>query len=345
MTDDATHAGWRAASRIHHHYFTGLLLYLLQKRGEAAGSELIFQIFRRQHGEKFVAGLTTLGLADLPPAVAGAQFIYLANLVGGVKVEYMPENDHKAWVRYPPPRWAYEGSAICAVPRETSIAFMRAFHSHVGVSLGNPRLGFVCTAITTDGDPGLEGYFIEEDYDLAEDERLRFRTEEQGPDFDPALAPTLDWGETRLLKARRNYAVQYMRMALPVLSEMFDPDDAASLGHGAAKLVGLQAYDETRALIGIDGNDAAAFGSYLQAMLRGCGDEAEIGNDGNAVIVEAPRLRILDAEGPGADGARFDAWNGLWEGALALHNRHLRLTLDARADHGADTWRWRIASR
>ncbi len=340
MSEASTLAGWRAATWMHHHYFTGLLLYLLQKRGEAAGSELIFRVFRRQHEAKFLIGLKTLGLDSLPPAVACAQFIYLANLVGGVKVEYMAESNAKAWVRYPPPRWAYEGPAICAVPRRTSIAFMRAFHSQCGVSLANPRLGFVCTAMTTDGEPGLEGYFIEEARELAEDERLRFRPEESGPDFDPAKAPRLDWDETRLAKARRNYAIQYIRMALPVLAEIFGADEGAGLGRAAARLVGMQAYDETAAMLGIEGRDAPAFAAYLQAMLSGGGDEAEIGTEGPAATVTTSRLRILDGDGPG-----FEAWNGLWQGALAVHNRHLTLEAVARRDRGDDFWRWRIADR
>ncbi|MDP6709200.1 MAG: hypothetical protein QF893_22910 [Alphaproteobacteria bacterium] len=341
MTGDPTLSRWRAATRLHHDYFTGLLLYLLQTRGEAAGSELIFRIFRRQHEEKFLAGLKTLGLDSLPPAVACAQFIYLANLVGGVKVEVMPESEHKAWVRYPPPRWAYMGPSICAVPRETSVAFMRAFHSRCGVTLGNPRLGFVCTAITTDGDPGLEGYFVEEDRDLAEDERLRFRPDETGPDFDPALAPKLDWDESRLIKARRNYAIQYIRMALPALADIFGEAEGAELGRHAARLVGMQAYDETAGLLCIEARDAPAFATYLQAMLDGGGDEAEVSTRGTDVIVEAPCLRILEADGPGSAQTRFQAWNGLFEGALAVHNRHL--TLKAVSDD--DAWRWRIEAR
>ena len=58
-------------------------------------------------------------------------------------------------MRYVPPRWIYEGTAICGVPSEVSRAMLRAWHAHNGVSLGSPRLGFVCTKQTTDGQPGL----------------------------------------------------------------------------------------------------------------------------------------------------------------------------------------------
>jgi len=59
-------------------------------------------------------GLEKLGLRHLPHAVACAQYHYLSNDVGGVRVEYMYESARKAWVRYVPPRWIYDGATICA---------------------------------------------------------------------------------------------------------------------------------------------------------------------------------------------------------------------------------------
>ena len=65
----------------------------------------------------------------------------------------MYESDRKAWIRYPPPRWIWRGTAICGVPGEVSRAMLRGWHANNGVSLGNPNLGFVCTKQTTDGQP------------------------------------------------------------------------------------------------------------------------------------------------------------------------------------------------
>ena len=161
----------------------------MSRRGGTDAAELVFRTFRRQHLEKFLPGLAKLGLDRLPHAVACAQYHYLSNHLGGVRVEYMYESDRKAWVRYVPPRWIYEGTAICGVPSEVSRAMLRAWHAHNGVSLGNPRLGFVCTKQTTDGQPGLEGYYYEHDRALEPEERLRFAPGEDGPDFDPAAAP------------------------------------------------------------------------------------------------------------------------------------------------------------
>lgn len=184
-------AGLRAAAELHHRYFTGLILYVLQRRGEAAGAEFVRRTFHVQHDEKFLPGLHALGLDGLPHAIACARYFYLANLAGGVRVEYVEESPRKAWIRYPPPRWIWEGATICAVPNSVSLGFPRGFHARCGESLGNPRLGFVLTGMTTDGDPGLEGYFIEEDRPLAPNERLRIAQGERAPPFEPATAPQL----------------------------------------------------------------------------------------------------------------------------------------------------------
>ena len=42
---------------------------------------------------------------------------------------------------------------------------LRGWHANNGVVLGNPRLGFVCTGQTVDGQPGLEGYYKEWDHE------------------------------------------------------------------------------------------------------------------------------------------------------------------------------------
>ena len=100
-------------------------LTMVARRGTADAAEFVFRVFRRQQQERFLPGLEKLGLAHLPPAVAAAQYHYLSNWIGGVHVEYMYETDAKAWVRYPPPRWIWRGTAICGVPGEVSRAMLR----------------------------------------------------------------------------------------------------------------------------------------------------------------------------------------------------------------------------
>ena len=318
-------AGLAAAAELHHRYFTGLILFVLQRRGEAACAEFVRRVFHAQHDEKFIPGLKALGLDRLPHAVACARYFYLANLAGGVRVECVEESPRKAWIRYPPPRWIWEDAVICAVPSAVSLAFPRGFHARCGDSLGNPRLGFVLTGVTTDGDPGLEGYFVEEDRDLAPDERLRFARGERAPRFDPAAAPRLPWREDRVAKARRNYAIQYVRTALPVLLAQFE--DGEALGRQAARLIGMQLYDKTAGLL-----ESADFGDWLAGVLAGCGEKVERRPEG--ILMRGWRLM---AGKPAAEGA-MRAWSGLFDGAAAAHDR----TLAVEAEPSAEGWLWRL---
>ena len=65
----------------------------------------MFKLFRRQHLDEFLSSFDKLGLSDLPHAVACAKYHVLSNNMGGVGVEYMYENDNKAWVRFRYRRW------------------------------------------------------------------------------------------------------------------------------------------------------------------------------------------------------------------------------------------------
>ena len=121
-TQQAQWKRWRVVADLYHAYFTGLILTVVTRRGTDDAAEFVFRVFRRQQQERFLPGLQKLGLDHLPPAVAAAQYHYLSNWIGGVHVEYMYESDTKAWIRYPPPRWIWKGTAICGVPGEVSRA-------------------------------------------------------------------------------------------------------------------------------------------------------------------------------------------------------------------------------
>jgi hypothetical protein len=144
-------AGWDAVAELHHRFLTGTILTLVSQRSGAVAADVVFGLFRRQHLQKFLPGIDKLGLAGLPDAVAAASYHYLSNTVGGVQVELVVEHERKAWVRFVPPRWIYDGVAICGVPTEVSRAILHGWYGHNGVTLGNPRLRFVCTGQTMDG--------------------------------------------------------------------------------------------------------------------------------------------------------------------------------------------------
>jgi hypothetical protein len=326
MRVEATPAGYKAVSRLYNALMTGLVLTLVTRRGEDAAAGFVFGHFRRQHLETFLPGLKKLGLDGLPDAVACAQYHYFSNALGGVKTEFMPESDLKAWVRYPPPRWIWQGAAICAVPAKVNEAMLYGWHGHNGVSLGNPRLGFVCTGQTVNGDPGLEGYYFDYGREIAEHERVRFVAGETAPDFDAAKAPKLDsadWPAERLAKVERSYAMEYVRSLVPTMLDLFGPEATlAELGR-AARLTGLQFYDEIASLLGVAHGAPAAFANFLAGLAAAQGEAVTIEADAGAVLVRQSGWRLMEGLEPREAG--FAAWNALFEGALAIHNRRLRL--------------------
>lgn len=334
MTPSPATAAHRAVSTLYQGLMTGFVLTLITRRGEADAAEFVFRHFRRQHLEKFLPGLAKLGLDRLPHAVACAQYHDLSNRIGGVKTEYIYESDRKAWVRYPPPRWIWQGAAICAVPSRVNAAMLHGWHGHNGVSLGNPRLGFVCTGQTVDGHPGLEGYYLEHDRALTPEERVRFAYGEVAPDPDPARTPRLDpavWTAERLDKVVSRYAMEYVRTMLPVALELLGPEDTRRLLGHAARLIGMQLYDETAALLGLQGTDTAAYADYLNALLRAQGENVEVEGRGAEARVVLRGWRLMGGMEALAPEA-FTSWLELWRGALSVHNRRLALDLAASAD-------------
>jgi hypothetical protein len=309
---------------------------VVSRRGAAPAADLVFRIFRRQQLEKFLPGLEKLGLCGLPHAVACAQYHYLSNHVGGVKVEFIPESDRKSWVRYPPPRWIFDGAAICGIPSEVSRAMLRGWHGNNGVLLGNPRLGFVCTKQTVDGQPGLEGYYLEHDHALEPHQRVRFSPGEDAPDFDPTRAPLLEsstWPEERLRKAYRNYAMDYLRTALPVAVELFGPAEGLHLTGLAARQIGMHYHDRVLEMLG-GGRD---FLGQLAVLLAGQGDHVEIenrGDDGTTGVLRQHGFRLTRGVDHPASEV-FAAWAELWRGLVAAHDRRLRLDVESTDGGGA----------
>ena len=248
--DEAQWQRWRGVADLYHAYFTGLILSVVTRRGTADAAEFVFRVFRRQQQERFLPGLEKLGLSHLPPAVAAAQYHYLSNWIGGVRVEYMHETDRKAWIRYPPPRWIWRGTAICGVPGEVSRAMLRGWHANNGVALGNPNSASsapskastartawkAITANTTTPSRSISGWCspaISKRRCSMLQPRRHCRSQ--------------SWPKPRLEKAYRNYAMEYVRTAAPVMVQLFGPEDAGYLLHLTGKLIGMQYFDEIAA--------------------------------------------------------------------------------------------------
>lgn len=321
-------------AELYHRYLTGLILALVTRQGTARASEVVFRTLRRQHLELFLPGLAKLGLQDLPPAVACAQYHVLSNALGGVGVVWIPESETKSWVRYLPPRWIFDGTAICAIPTEVARAMLWGWHGHNGVSLGNDRLGFVCTMQTTDGQPGLEGYYIEESEPLAPEDRVRFRPGERPPN-DPVELPTPDWDTERLAKVERNYSVAYVRSMLPELCAVLGPADAAAVGRIAGRQIGMQYHAWVMA--SLDADDSP-FAERLAILLAAHGRTVEV--DGGGAGSSTVALRRWEIFDPATPSEAFECWNGMWEGMAAMEG--LRLTVTSRIDLGDPTTTWKI---
>ncbi|MDF2234978.1 hypothetical protein P2H44_20655 [Albimonas sp. CAU 1670] len=335
-------AAIEAQARLHHQWLLGLQLMVSTREGPAAVGEWMFRLFRRQHHDKFLSSFAKLGLEGLPPAVACARYHVLSNGVGGVRVEYMEEGPKKAWVRFRHPRWMYDGAVICGIPIEASRGFLRGWYAQNGVSLGNPRLGFVCVSEDMSGQFGLCGYFIEEERDLAEDERLRFAPGERPPPFDPAAQPAPpaeQWSEERLARAGRNYAVEYCRNGVRELAGVLGRARAVELGRLSARLIGLQEYPRLAAAVG--GEDAGPHeaAAFLAAIFAGMGDEAQVEIEGERAVIRHDGLRV--ARGiEGEDRADLLAcWTELWRGAVASH----RAFIDVEARVEGDGLRWTLS--
>ena len=332
-TDDP--AAWSALAELYHRFLTGTLLGLIVRQGTDRAQRVVFSIFRQQHLELFLPGLAKLGLEHEPDAVACAKYHVLSNSIGGVDVVWIPDTDRRSWVRYRPPRWIWDGTAVCGIPTEVARAMLHAWHGHNGASLGNPRLGFVCTMQTTDGQPGLEGYYVEEDTDLDPEDRVRFRPG-QRPPGPPADLPVPDWPAERLAKAERNYAAAYVRNLLQTMPSVLGPGDAVGVGALAARQIGMQYHGTV--MSALDGGD---LGDRLARIIGAHGDPVTVDRAGGETRIRAAGWRLTD--GVVTDPAAFDIWTGLWDGLAAMEDR--RLVVETRLDHGDAETVWRLADR
>ena len=349
-------AAYRAVGTLYNALMTALVLGLVTRRGEDKARDYVFRHFRRQHLEKFLPGLQKLGLADEPDAPACALYHYHSNALGGVKTGYLRESDKKAWVRYPPPRWIWKGTAIAAVPHDVSAAMLHGWHGHNGVSLGNPGLGFVCTGMTVDGMPGLEGYYFDYGRPLEKNERVRFAygTEEM-PRVDWANQPKLEtasWPEERRLKTFRAYALEYLRTMLPTLQDLLGAADARTELGRVARLVGLQFHEETARDMDLptdvergDLPSARDFGRWLSMVMAAGGEDVATEEKDGAVIVRLAGWRAVRDLALADPLAAFDAWNELWLGAAAAHDRFLKVQTSRSPGDKGWSIAWRIAPR
>ena len=327
----------KAQAQMHHAYLLGLQLMISTRKGPEVMEEWMFRLFRQQHLDKFLSSFDKLGLSQEPDAIACAKYHVLSNSIGGVPVEYMAESNKKAWVRFRYPRWMYHGATICGVPVGVSRGFLRGWYAHNGVSLKNPRLGYVCVSEDMTGEFGFCGYFKEYDHDLSGDERLQFAKGELPPPFkaeDQPAPPPGEWSAERLEKANRNYAMDYIRNGILQLTNVIGKEETLELGSLAARLIGLQYYQEAAQTLGATDGDITDAADFLMSMIQGMGDKTILLGQANEqeVSLEHSGLRILR----GIHGENRDillsCWRELWLGTVRSHRQMMTLEMQQISD-------------
>ena len=332
-----------AQAELHHQYFLGMQLLVAVEEDKQTVFEWMFRLFRRQHEEKFLSSFEKLGLADEPDAVACAKYHVLSNGVGGVAVEYMEESDTKAWVRFRYPRWMYAGPAICGIPIEAGRGFLHGWYAQNGVSLKNPRLGFVCVSEDVTGQFGLCGYFKEYDHDLTDEERLVFAPHERPPEYDPTkqpVPPASDWTEERLAKANRNYAAEYIRNGVRALTEVIGVDRTIEHAKRAARLTGLQNFAQMSQKLGIAEGGVDEASDFLMKVMLGMGDDCarSTNADGSIQIIQR-KPRIVRGLADDESANLIGCWIEIWRGAIHAQRQFMQVDCEFRA---GDLY-WRIA--
>jgi hypothetical protein len=220
---------------------------------------------------------------------------------------------------------------------------LRGWHANNGVALNHLNLGFVCTKQSVDGQDGLEGYYYDYDHPLEPDQRLVFARHLEAPDFDPATAPALpvaSWPKPRLEKAYRNYAMEYVRTAAPVMVQLFGPEDAGYLLHLTGKLIGMQHFDEIALALSQSRGGAKQFAAFLRALLEAQDDAVDVtGSEGPAEIRQQSWKLMADV----ADDhpACTKVLEGLFEGLAAGCGRHIPVRMRGAAD-GRPPFVWSI---
>jgi len=322
----------KAQADLHHAWFLGLQLMVSSRKSPDVMEDWMFRLFRRQHLEKFLGSFDKLGLTGLPDAVACAKYHVLSNVIGGVPVDYMQESETKAWLRFRYPRWMCDGPVLCGLPASVGRGFMRGWYAHNGISLGNPRLGFVCVSEDVTGEFGFCGYFKEYDHDLADNERLQFAKGDLPPPYDPAMQPrppANNWPAERLEKAARNYAMDYIRNGLAELATVIGATEALEIGGLSARLIGLQYYPKMAGIIGAKDGDVVDARAFLMTMMAGMGDKTHAleGATSTRADFEQTGLRILRDLEDTDRNLVLDCWAELWQGCVKSHSNLLTLDM------------------
>ena len=103
----------------------------------------------------------------------------------------------------------------------------------------------------------------------------------------------------------------------------------------------MQYYRETARILEIPPGSLRAFASYMAAMARAQGDTIEETVLSSAIILRQSSWNLM--RGVPVRDFYFDAWNSLWEGAVAAHDRDIVLHVSKRIDRGDPCFEWHLS--
>jgi hypothetical protein len=325
------------AAKLWGRTFSALTAMTFREKGEDAIHKLWFLLLTSHQGDHYREGLKKLGIQDDPPAVAAAKYHYFTNIIGGLDMEYVEESPRKVWLRYKAPMWTYAGVAMIALPGTLRRTILSSWHPRNGIYMGCPRLGYVGTKFIMEGEPYDEGYFVEYDHDLGPDEIMRYEVVNKTPEFEPAQAPKLDpvaWPEARILKARRNFAGDYVRTTVDVLLRLYGEAVTYYIVQQAIRCVAVQYVHELKYELGIEGNDTEAITQLLADLLDACAQDFEIEklSDKHCRIV-LKTFKPFDSDVP--EDLR-EAMFGFQRMGVRILNGHLNVARHSDQDRCAD---------
>src|SRR4029079_5957616 len=113
----------------------------------------------------------------------------------------------------------------------------------------------------------------------------------------PATAPSLpvdSWPKPRLEKAYRNYAMEYVKTAAPVMLPLSGTEDAGYLLHLTGKLIGMQYFDEIARAFLVTRGGASEFVSFLRVLFDSQDDVAEFSESAGSFEVRQQSWKLME---------------------------------------------------
>lgn len=322
--------------------FSALTAVAFRAKGEDAVNHLWFEVLTSHQGDRYAEGLRKLGIQDDPPAVAAAKYHYFTNIIGGLDMEYVEESPKKVWIRYLAPMWMYAGVAMIAMPASVRRTVFSSWHPRNGRYMGCPRLGYVGTKFSMEGDPYDEGYFVEYDHDIDESETMRYEVVRHTPEFDPAAAPVLDpelWPEARILKARPKFSSGYVQATVDSLYRSYGELATHQLVASAARMLAVQLTPDLVARAGVTGQSLADVAAFHERLLTAVRRDVKATESGGGYEIAVSSYRPFDGYPEGLRAAFFE-FHAM---ATRMLDGHAEITRTADAD--GETWRLSDAGR